>query len=202
MTDPVQGLVFVLSGPAGVGKDAVLAGLAARGVELGRVVTAVTRPPRPGEVEGVDYYFVSRDRFAEMVAAGELLEWADYVGSPRGTPLCSLRRTLAERHDAVLKIDVDGFRQVRATLPQAISIFLAPPDRATLADRLGARGTDDPAEVARRVARAAHEIAASSEYDYLVVNQEGALERTIDQVARIVATERARRPPRLVTFDR
>src|SRR5919206_3339278 len=117
MTEPARGLVFVLSGPAGVGKDAVLARLLERGVVLGRVVTAITRPPRPNEVEGRDYYFVSRQRFEEMVAAGELLEWAEYVGSPRGTPIWSLEATLRRGRDAILKIDVEGARQVRERLP-------------------------------------------------------------------------------------
>src|ERR671932_496680 len=102
MSEPARGLVFVLSGPAGVGKDAVLARLLERGVAIGRVVTAITRPPRPNEVEGRDYYFVSRRRFEEMVAAGELLEWAEYVGSPRGTPIWSLEETLRRGRDAIL----------------------------------------------------------------------------------------------------
>src|SRR5205823_2333967 len=147
------GLVFVLSGPAGVGKDAVLARLLERGVEIGRVVTAITRHPRPGEVHGRDYHFVSRDRFMEMVAGGELLEWAEYVGSPRGAPIFALKETLARGHDALLKIDVEGARQVRERLPQAITIFLAPPDRETLLRRMSARGHDDPAEMARRLKR-------------------------------------------------
>src|SRR5438128_7283515 len=101
MDRPARGLVFVLSGPSGVGKDAVLARLLERGLRIGRVVTAITRPPRPSEVEGRDYYFVSRERFQVMVDRGELLEWADFVGSPRGTPLFSLRGTLARGHDAI-----------------------------------------------------------------------------------------------------
>jgi guanylate kinase len=195
-----SGLVFIVSGPAGVGKDAVLAGLAARGIELGRVVTAVTRPPRAGEVEGVDYYFVSRERFAEMVAADELLEWADYVGSPRGTPLFSLRRTLERGKDAVLKIDVDGFRQVRQHLPHTVSIFIAPPDLDTLAARMRSRAADTPEQIAARLERAAAELAVSPEYDYVLVNHEGALDQTIDALATIVAAERARVPSRAVTI--
>jgi guanylate kinase len=198
MAGTVSGLVFVLSGPAGVGKDAVLARLLERGVQVGRVVTAITRPPRPNEVDGRDYYFVSRDRFMEMVAAGELLEWAEYVGSPRGAPLFSLKKTLALGHDALLKIDVEGARQVRERLPSAITIFLAPPDRETLFRRMAARGHDDPAEMARRLKRAEDELAVASTYDYQVVNHEGQLDRAVDEVAAIIAAERARVPPRLV----
>ena len=145
MPERVSGLVFVLSGPSGVGKDAILARLAERGLGLRRVVTAVTRPPRPGEVEGVDYYFMSRERFAEEVARGGLLEWADYVGSPRGTPLFGLIETLRRGDDAVLKIDVDGFRKVKRRLPEVISIFVLPPDLASLSRRLQERG-DVPAD--------------------------------------------------------
>jgi guanylate kinase len=195
---PARGLVFVLSGPAGVGKDAVLARLLERGVDLGRVVTAITRPPRPNEVEGRDYYFVSKERFRQMVEAGELLEWADFVGSPRGTPLASLRRTLSGGHDAILKIDVDGARQVRARLPAAITIFLEPPNLQTLLQRMATRGHDDPAEMQRRLRRAEEEMAAAPSYDYRVVNREGELEGAVDEVAGIIAAERARTPPRIV----
>ena len=198
MSEPARGLVFVLSGPAGVGKDAVLARLLERGVEIGRVVTAITRPPRPGEVEGRDYYFVSRERFMGMVAAGELLEWADYVGSPRGAPIWSLEQTLRRGRDAILKIDVEGARQVRVRLPAAITIFLEPPSLQTLLERMAGRGHDDPAEMQRRLRRAEEEMALAPSYDYRIVNREGELERAVDAVTAIIAAERARVPPRLV----
>ena len=195
---PARGLVFVLSGPAGVGKDAVLARLLEQGVTLGRVVTAITRPPRPDEVEGRDYYFVSRERFMKMVEAGELLEWAEYVGSPRGAPVWSLERTLRQGRDALLKIDVEGARQVRARLPDAITIFLEPPNLQTLLQRMAVRGHDDPAEIQRRLRRAEEEMAVAPAYDYRIVNREGELEQTVDEVAGIIAAERARVPPRVV----
>ncbi|HEY3110294.1 MAG TPA: guanylate kinase [Chloroflexota bacterium] len=198
MSEPARGLVFVLSGPAGVGKDAVLARLLERGVEIGRVVTAITRPPRPGEVEGRDYYFVTRERFMEMVAAGELLEWADYVGSPRGAPVWSLEQTLRRGRDAILKIDVEGARQVRARLPAAITIFLEPPNLQTLLQRMAVRGHDDRAEIQRRLRRAEEEMALAPSYDYRVVNREGELERAVGEVEAIIAAERARVPPRIV----
>jgi guanylate kinase len=198
VSGPARGLVFVLSGPAGVGKDAVLARLLERGVEVGRVVTAITRPPRPNEVEGRDYYFVSREKFAQMVAAGELLEWAEYVGSPRGTPLWSLEHTLERGHDAILKIDVDGARQVRSRLPEAVTIFLEPPNLQILLQRMATRGHDDPVEMQRRLRRAEEELAVGPSYDYRVVNREGELERAVDEVASIIAAERARVPPRVV----
>ena len=193
----VAGLVFVLSGPSGVGKDTVLDALLRRGFPLGRVVTAVTREPRPGEVEGVDYHFMAREHFLGLATEGEFLEWTEYVASPRGTPLQSLRDTLAGGDDALLKIDVEGFRKVRQRLPNAIGIFLAPPSYEALEARIRARQDTPLDEMARRLERARHEMLAMPDYDYRVVNHEGLSERAVDEVASIVVAERARIHPRL-----
>lgn len=192
-----SGLVFVLSGPSGVGKDTVLDALLRRGFPLGRVVTAVTRDPRPGEVEGVDYHFMAAERFLELAAGGEFLEWTEYVASPRGTPLHALRETLARGQDALLKIDVEGFRKVRQRLPNAIGIFLAPPSYEALETRIRTRQDTPLDEMARRLERARHEMLAMPDYDYRVVNHEGLIERAVDEVAAIVIAERARIHPRL-----
>jgi guanylate kinase len=197
----VSGLLFVLSGPSGVGKDALAGRLLEKVPRLRRVVTAVTRPPRPSEVAGVDYHFLSRDEFMREVARGGLLEWADYVGSPRGTPLFGLVDVLAGGDDALLKIELDGARKVKAALPEAITILLVPPDRATLERRVNRRGDVPPDEVDRRMARADVELAAAPEYDYCVVNREGRLEDAVEEVAAIVAVERARQPPRRVVVQ-
>jgi guanylate kinase len=197
----VSGLLFVLSGPSGVGKDAIAARLQERELRLRRVVTAVTRPPRPGEVEGVDYFFMTRERFAEEVERGGLLEWAEYVGSPRGTPLFSLAGTLRTGDDALLKIDVDGFRKVKRRLPEVITIFGLPPDLAVLERRLLGRGDVPADEARRRLARARVEMAALEEYDYRVVNHEGQLDRAVDEIAAIVAAERLRVRPRRVVVE-
>jgi guanylate kinase len=197
----VSGLLFVLSGPSGVGKDALAGRLLEKVPRLRRVVTAVTRPPRPSEVAGVDYHFLSRDEFMREVARGGLLEWADYVGSPRGTPLFGLVDVLAGGDDALLKIELDGARKVKAALPEAITILLLPPDRATLERRINLRGDVPPDEVDRRMARADVELAAAPEYDYCVVNYEGRLEDAVEEVAAIVAVERARQPPRRVVVQ-
>jgi len=201
VAETVSGLVFVLSGPSGVGKDALVARLQARNLGLRRVVTAVTRPPRPGEVEGVDYYFLARERFAEEVARGGLLEWAEYVGSPRGTPVFALARTLRGGDDAVLKIDVDGFRQVRRRLPEVISIFVLPPDLDVLERRLLTRGDVPDDEARRRLEQAHVELAALEEYDYRVVNHEGRLNQAVDELAAIVTAERLRVRPRRVVLE-
>ncbi|HEV8633434.1 MAG TPA: guanylate kinase [Chloroflexota bacterium] len=201
MPETVSGLVFVLSGPSGVGKDMLVARLTERNLGLRRVVTAVTRPPRPGEVEGVDYYFLTRERFEQEVARGGFLEWAEYVGSPRGTPLFALVRTLRRGDDAILKIDLDGFRKVKRRLPDVISIFILPPDLAVLERRLRGRGDVPADEVRRRLEQARAELAAADEYDYRVVNRDGQLDRAVDEVAAIVAAERARVPPRRVVIE-
>jgi guanylate kinase len=196
----VSGLVFVLSGPSGVGKDVIAARLQERALGIRRVVTAVTRPPRPGEVEGVDYYFLTRERFADEVERGGLLEWAEYVGSPRGTPLFSLVGTLRGGEDALLKIDVDGFRKVKRRLPEVISIFVLPPDFDVLERRLFGRGDVSREEAERRLEQARVEMAALGEYDYRVVNHDGQLDRAVDEVAAIVAAERLRVRPRRVVI--
>jgi guanylate kinase len=196
----VSGLLFVLSGPSGVGKDALTERLLERVPRLRRVVTAVTRPPRPTEAHGVDYYFLSRDEFRREVERGGLLEWAEYVGSPRGTPRFGVVDVLRVGHDALLKIEVEGCRKVKAALPEAVTVFLAPPDLATLESRLRGRQDVPDAEVERRLARARVELEAAGEYDYRVVNHEGRLDEAVDEVAAIIAAERARQPPRRVVI--
>ena len=199
--DAVSGLLFVLSGPSGVGKDALVERLLRRVPRLRRVVTAVTRAPRPTERHGVDYYFLSREDFQREVERDGLLEWAEFVGSPRGTPRFGVIDVLRRGDDALLKIEVDGCRKVKVALPNAITLFLAPPDLATLENRLRGRG-DVPAEEAeRRLARARVELAAADEYDYQVVNHEGRLDEAVEEVAAIVEAERARRPPRRVVLE-
>jgi guanylate kinase len=199
--DRVSGLLFVLSGPSGVGKDALADRLLRKVPRLRRVVTAVTRPPRPSEVHGVDYYFLSRDEFQREVERGGLLEWADFVGSPRGTPRFGVIDVLRGGDDALLKIEIDGCRKVKSALPEAITVFLSPPDLATLERRLRARGDVAADEAELRMARARIELAAAPEYDYRVVNHEGRLDEAVDEVAAIVAAERARRPPRRVVLE-
>ena len=199
--ETVSGLLFVLSGPSGVGKDALAERLLRKVPRLRRVVTAVTRPPRPSEKHAVDYYFLSREEFQAEVDRGGLLEWADFVGSPRGTPRFGVVDVLRQGDDALLKIEVDGCRKVKALLPNAVTIFLAPPDVATLERRLRVRGDVPVEEADRRLDRARIELAAAKEYDYRVVNYEGRLDDAVDEVAAIVAAERAREPPRCVVLQ-
>ncbi len=167
----MTGDVTVISGPTAVGKGTVVSLLRERYPEVWVSVSATTRAPRPGEVDGLDYLFVTRQRFEELIAGDALLEWAvvhgrDYYGTP-AAPV--LEAVSAGRH-AVLEIDLQGARQVRERLREARFIFLVPPDWDTLVQRLAGRGTEDPEQVERRLATARVELAAASEFDHVVVN--------------------------------
>jgi len=192
---PRSGRLFVVSGPSGVGKDAVLAALLDerhRPERLVRCVTATSRAPRPGEVDGRDYHFVSRREFEEAVAAGRFLEHAVYAGDYYGTPLSSVSQETLQGRDVLLKIDVQGGQQVRSRVPSAVLVFLAPPSWEELERRLRARRTDDQPEVRRRLAVARHEVEAAARYDYVVVND--LVEAAARKLAAIVQAERLRVP--------
>lgn len=162
--------VTVLSGPSGVGKGTLVRALRAAYPRVWISVSATTRAPRPGEIDGVDYLFWTLERFETEVAAGRMLEWASFAGNLYGTP----RGPVAERIEAgipvLLEIEVQGARQVRATLPEALLVFLAPPSIDELARRLSGRGTEDPAAVTSRLVLAEQELAAEPEFDVTVVN--------------------------------
>jgi guanylate kinase len=163
----------VLAGPSAVGKDTVAADVRTRFPQVWLSVSATTRPPRPGEVEGVNYRFVADDEFDRMVAHGELLEWAVVHGVYRyGTPRTPVLDHLAAGDPALLVIDLQGARQVRASMPEARFVFLAPPSWDELVRRLVGRGTEDEAERERRLASARVELAAEAEFDHVIVNDD------------------------------
>ena len=164
--------LIILSGPSGVGKDTVIDAWRARDPRVTRVVAYTTRAPREGEVEGVDYHFVSVDRFLEHATAGDFLEAKEVHGNHYATPLRDMEAILAEGRIAVLKIDVQGALTAMALRPEAISVFLMPPDGDELARRLRDRGTDDDATVARRLENARGEIALSEGYAHRIVNDD------------------------------
>jgi len=180
--------VFVITGPSGVGKGTLIRLLRERIPELALSVSATTRAPRPGEEDGVDYHFLSDEAFAEKVANGEFVEWAEYSGRRYGTLRSELQRHLDAGHPVVLEIEVQGARQVREAMPEAVQIFIEPPQGEALRDRLVGRGTDDPEEVARRMDVAKEELAAAGEFQYRVVNDrlEEALARLVDIVTTAV----------------
>jgi len=171
-----------------VGKGTVVRRLLERRPELYPSVSVTTRPPRPGEREGIDYRFVSDEEFDRLVAGGELLEWAHVVGHRSGTPALPVEEALAAGRDVVLEIDVQGARQVRQRVPEAVLIFLAPPSLEELERRLRSRGTEDEARLALRLATARAEMAQQPEFDHVVVNDR--LDQATAQVDAIIQASR------------
>jgi guanylate kinase len=174
----------VLSGPSGVGKGTVVAALARRVPRLWVSVSATTRKPRPGEIDGVNYYFVDDARFDAMIAAGEFLEHAVYGAARYGTPRRPVEEHLAAGIPALLEIDLQGARQVRAAMPQACCVFLAPPSWGELVRRLVGRGTETSAVAQARLERARLELAAEKEFDAVVVNE--SIERACDELVALL----------------
>ncbi len=170
-TDPVRGNLIVLYGPGGVGKSTITSAL--RGDPRFWVsVSATTREPRPNEKEGVDYFFYSEEKFQSMIDAGEFLEWAEFAGSRYGTPRIPVDEWRNVGKHVILEIEIDGARQVRKSDPTSRSVFIAPPDWDELVRRLTSRGTDSPERRAARLALAEAEMAASSEFDFTLVNDQ------------------------------
>jgi guanylate kinase len=183
------GTLFVLAGPSGVGKGSVVRELIAKDPALSLSVSVTTRPPRPGEVDGVDYFFVDEDSFDRMVEAGELLEWAEIVGHRSGTPKGFVRDRLGEGRDVILEIDVVGASQVRERVPDSVLIFLEPPSLEELERRLRGRGTETEDAIGLRLQTAAWELEQRSWFDHVVVNDD--LERAAGLVAAISETSRS-----------
>ena len=187
------GTLFVICAPSGAGKSTLVARLLAAVPGLGFSVSWTTRPPRPGEAEGREYRFTDEPTFRAMAAGGAFLEWAEVHGRLYGTARAEVEEALAAGRDLLLDIDVQGAEQVRRSILPSVSIFILPPDRATLEARLRGRGTEDEAALARRLGNAAREIARWPEFDYLVVNDD--LGRAAAELAAIVVSARqARRP--------
>jgi guanylate kinase len=176
--------VFVITGPSGVGKGTLIRALRDRVPELELSVSATTRPPRPGETDGVEYHFMSDADFQRCVDSGGFIEHASYSGSRYGTLRSEVERRAARGRPVVLEIEVEGARQVRAALPDAVQVFIAPPSLEALQTRLVGRGTDDPDQVARRLEVARQELAAQDEFEHVVVNDR--LEDAVAQLAEIV----------------
>jgi guanylate kinase len=179
--------VFVVTGPSGVGKGTLIRGLIEHVPRLELSVSATTRPPRKGERDGVDYHFLSDQEFERRVRAGEFVEHAVYAGRRYGTLRSELRRRVAEGIPIVLEIEVQGARQVRTALPDAVQVFIAPPSLQALRARLAARGTDDRDGVERRLQLARTELEAQREFAHVVVNDR--LEEALEALVEIVDLE-------------
>jgi guanylate kinase len=176
--------VFVITGPSGVGKGTLIRLLRERIPELALSVSATTRQARPGETQGEHYHFISEEEFAHHVADGDFVEWAEYSGRRYGTLREELERHTSGGRPVVLEIEVQGARQVRESLPDAVQIFIRPPDDDALRQRLIGRGHDDNEQVERRLKVAEEELAAADEFEHVVVNDR--LDEAVDQLAAIV----------------
>ncbi len=184
---PLSKLV-VLTGPSGVGKGTLLARLRAHHPDLFVSISATTRSPRAGEVNGVNYYFMTVPEFEAGIAAGEFLEWAQYVGNFYGTPRLPVVERLAAGQSVLLEIEVEGAMQVKKNFPAAMLVFILPPSMEALVTRLQGRGTDDLAVVEQRLAKANQEIAVADQFDFRVVNDD--LDRTVAEVEALLFGEK------------
>lgn len=169
---PSSGKLIVLTGPSGVGKGTLMRSLLARHPELYYSVSATTRSPRPGEIDGKDYYFISRSKFEQLVAAGEFLEWAEFAGNYYGTPREPVINQICSGKLVLLEIELEGARQIRRSFPEALSIFILPPSFSELEKRIRTRAQDSEEAIARRLRRAQDEINAADEFDIQIVNDD------------------------------
>ena len=185
-TEP--GVLIIVSAPSGCGKSTVVHGLMEKRENLRFSVSATTRKPREGEMDGVDYFFVSREEFERMIAEDAFLEHAEYVGNCYGTPRAPVEQRLKEGFDVYLDIDVQGAMQVKAIRPETLMIFLMPPSMEELERRLVSRGTNTPEEIRDRLAAAERECALRDRFDHVVVND--VVERAVDEISDLIDAEK------------
>lgn len=196
----VEGILLIISGPSGVGKGTVCRYLLQVRKTLKLSVSTTTRPPRPDEKEGKEYFFTTPSRFKEMIKEESFLEWALVHDHFYGTRREAVKEMLASGQDLILEIDTQGAEQIRAKIPEAVSIFLAPPSRQALEERITGRGTEDPGRIRQRLETARREMKAYCYYDYLVVNDR--VKKAADRINSIIDAEKCKvkrgaRPPGL-----
>jgi guanylate kinase len=191
-------LLIVISGTPGAGKDSVIQCLKEREHPLHFVVTATDRPPRPGEVHGRDYFFLTAAEFTGLIENDELLEHALVYGQHKGVPKQQVREALTSGKDVIMRIDVQGATTIRRLVPEAVLIFLTAPSEDELVQRLRKRASDSPEQLEKRMATAREEMKRLHEFDYVVVNRDGELDRAADDVLAIVQAEHCRAKPRVV----
>ena len=193
-------LLIVISGPSGVGKDTAIQALKERQAPFHFVVTATTRPPRPEEQHGVDYFFVSHDEFAEMIEQGELLEYAVVYNDYKGIPKEQVRVALNSGKDVVMRVDVQGASTIRQLCPEALLIFLSTQNEDELVKRLIARKSETREGLKLRIATARQELKRLDEFDYVVLNRDSRLDETVDAILAIISAEHHRVHPRKVNL--
>lgn len=186
----IKGRVFIISGPSGSGKDTVMKKVFERKPDLKFSISSITRGMRPGEVEGEKYNFVSRERFEQMIQNDELLEHNIFVGNYYGTPKAPVIDCIESGNDILIEVDVNGAEQIRAKLPEAVSIFIMPPSLEVLKSRLTGRGTDSADVIEKRLAESLREIASAKEFDYIVVNDD--LDTAAENFVRIISVDKHR----------
>jgi guanylate kinase len=190
-------LLVVLSGPSGVGKDAVLARMRKLGRPFQYVITATARPRRAGEKDGVDYHFLSRKEFQQMIDKHQFLEWANVYGNYYGVPTDEITSALSKGLDAIVRVDVQGAATIKEILPQAVFIFLIPPSVEELEKRLRRRHSESSADLALRLERAKGEIKSLPIFDYVITSHQNKLGEIVSQIDAIVAAEKCRVKPRI-----
>lgn len=186
-----RGLLIVLSGPSGVGKGTVRKALfEKKDHKFNYSVSMTTRNPRPGEVDGVDYFFVTQEEFIKNIKEDKLLEWAEFVGNYYGTPKEQVETLLEDGKEVVLEIEIEGALQVRAKMPEAVFIFIVPPKREALYARLRSRGTEPKALIEERIEKADREFLLAHKYDYIVVNDD--VSKAADRIIAIIQAEHSK----------
>lgn len=193
-------LLIVISGPSGVGKDAVLKAMQTRKLPLHYVVTMTSRSPREGEIDGVDYFFVSKEQFEALIEEDEFIEYAVVYGDYKGIPKTQIRHALESQQDVILRVDVQGAMTLRRLCPDAVLIFLIPTNEKEWLGRLRNRRTETPESLALRLKTAREELEYLSEFDYVVVNAQDQLEKAVDTILSIIEAEHHRVVPRKVSL--
>ncbi len=191
-------LMIVISGPSGVGKDSVLRAMKNSELPIHHVVTVNTRAPRPDEKEGVDYFFVSREKFEDMIAHEELIEYSHVYDDYKGVPKSQIQDALDSGNDVVLRLDVQGAEKIKNIYPQAISIFLLPSNQDDWYKRLGGRRLGNEKDLDKRIMTVKDELVKAREFDYLVVNEQNKLTQTVQMIESIITAEHLRAKPRKI----
>jgi len=193
-------LMIVISGPSGVGKDSVLRALKKSGLPIYHVVTANTRAPRPDEKEGVDYFFVTREDFEKMIRDDELIEYSHVYDDYKGVPKAQIRKAIESGSDVILRLDVQGAEKIKKLYPEAILIFLTPADKEEWLQRLGGRRLSQEKDFTTRIATVKDELVKARNFDYIVVNAQNQLQKTISIIEAIIIAEHQKAKPRKISI--